>query len=77
MSWNYRMMHYRDGNPSFAPYTHGIHEVYYAEDGSVKSWTKDAISLLGFHQDDLEWRLRAMLDALTKPVLEYESTSDD
>ncbi len=72
MSWNYRVMRYQDGHPKFTPYTHGIHEVHYAEDGAVKTWTEDAVSLLAFDQDDLQWRLRAMVEALNKPVLEYD-----
>jgi hypothetical protein len=77
MNWNYRIMHYRDGNPRFAPYTHGTHEVYHAEDGSVKTWTEGAVALLGLDRDDLEWRLRAMLDAFTRPVLEYELANSE
>jgi hypothetical protein len=72
MGWNYRVMHYPEGDPRFAPYTHGVHEVYYADDGSVNGWTEDAVALLGFDRDDLEWRLRAVLEALQKSVLEYE-----
>lgn len=76
MSWNYRIVRYREGDPKFTPYTHGIHEVFYAEDGSVNGWTEDAISLLGFDRDDLEWRLRMMSEAFTKTVLDYEPTGD-
>jgi hypothetical protein len=54
MTRYYRTMLDRDGHPNFAPYTHAIHEVYYADDGSLKNWTEDAITLLGFDQDDLE-----------------------
>jgi hypothetical protein len=71
MGWNYRVMRYPEGDPRFAPHTHGVHEVYYAEDGSVNGWTEEPVALLGFDRDDLEWRLRAVLEALQKPVLEY------
>ena len=62
MAWNYRIMHYRDEHPEFG-HPFGIHEVYYDAYGSVKSWTEDAITLVGHELDDLEWRLRAMLEA--------------
>jgi len=71
MTWNYRIMHYRDEHPEFG-HPFGIHEVYYADDGSVETWTEAAIPLVGHDLDDLEWQLRAMLEALQKPVLEYE-----
>ena len=48
-------------------------EVYYRDDGSVWTWTEDAITLFGFDQDDLEWRLQEMMKALQRPVLEYDA----
>jgi hypothetical protein len=71
MTWNYRIMHYRDEHPEFG-HPFGIHEVYYADDGTVTGWTGDAIALVGHDLDDLGRRLRAMLEAFQKPVLEYE-----
>jgi hypothetical protein len=71
MPWNYRIMHNRAVRPE-SGHPFGIHEVYYNDDGSVYGWTEDAISLVGHDLDDLEWRLRAMLEAFQEPVLEYE-----
>jgi hypothetical protein len=71
MTWNYRIMRYRDEHPEFG-HSFGIHEVYYGDDGSVENWTEDAITLVGPDLDDLEWQLRAMLEAFQKPVLEFE-----
>jgi hypothetical protein len=75
MTWNYRIMHYRDESPEFG-HCFGIHEVYYADDGSEKGWTQDAIALVGHDRDDLEWRLREMLKAFQRPVLEYKSAAE-
>jgi hypothetical protein len=71
MTWNYRIMQYREEHPEFG-HPFGIHEVYYDDDDSVKGWTEDAIALVGHDLDDLEGRLRMMLEAFQKPVLEYE-----
>ncbi len=42
LTWNYLLMQYRDEHPEFA-HRFGIHEVYYADDGTVTGWTEDAI----------------------------------
>jgi hypothetical protein len=72
MTWNYRIMHYRDQHPVLGHHF-GIHEVYYADDGTVTGWTEDAITIVGHDLEDLEWRLRSMLEAFQKPVLEFEA----
>jgi len=44
MSWNYRIiLHDTDADPE--KHWHGLHEVYYSEDGKL-SWTEDAITFV-------------------------------
>lgn len=54
MSWNYRIVHYADGNG------YGLHEVHYDENGSAISMTEQPASFVG---DDSEEIIRAMLQA--------------
>ena len=71
--WNYRVLRYPEGDPRSARHTYGIHEVYYADDGSAASCTVEPIQLVAFDLNDLEWRLSALQEALTKPVLDFTS----
>ena len=71
MTWDYRIMHYRE-HPEFGT-AFGIHEVFYDQDGSVKGATKTPVAVVDQDLVELEWRLRAMLEALQKPALDYES----
>jgi hypothetical protein len=50
-----------------------VHEVHYHNDGSVKTWTEDAVTPFGHDVSDLAWQVRAMAEAFEKPVLEYET----
>ena len=74
MSWNYRVMRYAEG--TFAPYTHGIHEVYYADDGAVRGFTEQPVCLTAFDPNDLRWRAEEILKAFDRPVLDYKDERD-
>ena len=80
MSWNYRIVKYHAPTP--AGPTHGLHEVYYDEEGVAWGMTEHAASFTGgCHDDDPEVRgdgrqevLEALADALhnavSRPVFE-------
>lgn len=65
--WNYRVV--RRCNPPDASDEHcfGIHEIYYAEDGSVEAWTESPCSPVGATPAELVADLRQMTDALSEP----------
>ena len=64
MSWNYRIMKYEDGSL-------GIHEVFYDEEGDVQGWTENAVSVYGEDIHELESSYDLMMQAFSKPILEY------
>ena len=81
MSWNYRVVYhppskYKVSDTEFDRKEYlAIHEVYYNKDGNPDSMTVDAI-VLGDEGEDslvaLKWILEHQLEALEKPILEYE-----
>lgn len=65
MTWNYRVMKYKNGEV-------GVHEVYYDDDGKVQNWTKQAI-IVGEDLKDLLDTLKMIRNDITKQVpLIYE-----
>ena len=67
MSWNYRVIHYKDGG-------YGVHEVYYNDAGQAHSWTARPIDFTVSEEDGLD-QLRedleyALKDISSQPVLE-------
>jgi hypothetical protein len=68
MSWNCRIMQYKDGSL-------GIHEVYY-EDGEVQGVTLDAVGCHGDDLEDLRLGLEHKLKALDAPILMYEDYNE-
>lgn len=70
MSWNYRVMRRRGRHPKFGKWeTYGIHEVY-AEPGG---WTIEPRQMVSDDVEGLKWSLRRMLEALEKPILDYDT----
>lgn len=67
MSWNYRIIHYKEGG-------FGLHEVFYSEGGVVEGWTKDATDFACDEDEGREGVIKslqlALNDAISKPVLE-------
>lgn len=66
-SWNYRVIRteHESGDVFFR-----IHEVYYDEDGSIRSWTVDPVLPSGESTSELREDIRHFLSAFRKPVLE-------
>lgn len=71
MSWNYRVIRrsFISADDTKA-YSYAIHEVYYNEDMTIKSWTVDPIDACGEAIKELKECLECMLLACSKPVLE-------
>ncbi|NJL53689.1 hypothetical protein HC928_00155 [bacterium] len=74
MSWNYRVVKFAD--------EFRIHEAYYNDESDkVRSITKEGVSPCQDSVEDLKQQLTYMLEACSKPVLDYEDigaqTSDE
>lgn len=63
--WNYRVIRQVEGEEI----VWGIHEVYYAEDGSIEGWTANAIDPHGNTLEELAADLTMMRRALGEQVL--------
>jgi len=65
--WNYRVIRreHDAGEVTFQ-----IHEVYYAQDGSIEGWTADPVTPLGESTGELREDIRYFLVAFRKVVLE-------
>ena len=68
MTWNYRIIKYPDENG------YGLHEVYYNEDGSPDTMTKDPIDFVCESEEGPEGIIRdlemALADAKKSPVFD-------
>ena len=65
MSWNYRVV--KDGE------FYSIHEAYYNKgNDKARSITETSVLPVGEDVKELRWILERMLEALDKPVLDYE-----
>ena len=69
MTWNYRVMKKKNSEGSF---DFGIYEVYYDENGKVSSWTQESLTPVGSSSDDLEYKMKVMMEAFKKETLEYK-----
>lgn len=67
-NWNYRVI--RKTCPKTSMVTYQVHEVYYAEDGSIDCWTQQPVEPLGTTEAQLRNDVHAFLAAFRKPVLE-------
>lgn len=67
-NWNYRVIRKRCAKTGMV--TLQIHEVYYAEDGSVDCWTQQPVEPLGTSEAQLRNDVHAFLAAFRKPILE-------
>ena len=64
MTWNYRIVRKED-------YLE-IHEVFYGTDGAPKMVTTDSVCVGGEDLEELKQDMTHYLEALNKPVLEYD-----
>jgi len=70
-TWNYRVIRKtcaQTGQPTFQ-----IHEVYYAEDGSIDCWTQQPVEPLGVSEAQLRNDVHSFLAAFRLPVLEEKA----
>lgn len=72
--WNYRVVRkvYPPGIDGEREHVLGIHEVYYDDDGKPEMVTENRMDAHGETLDELRTDLRWMMEALDKPVLEYD-----
>lgn len=61
--WNYRVMHKDDQV--------AVHEVFYRDDGSIRSWTVDPVFPRAETIEDLVAEFERYRRALSEPVLDY------
>jgi hypothetical protein len=64
MGWNYRIM---KKSGSF-----GVHGVYYDEHGNITGMDQDPNAPIAETHEELKTMLVLMLEALEKPILDYE-----
>lgn len=64
-TWNYRVM---------SSHTNGlgIYEVYYDTDGNIEYFSSDIIAPKGDSLEELKEDLSCYIEALNKPVLDYD-----
>ncbi len=65
MTWNHRVM--REGG------LYTIHEVFYHKNGTIRTWTTEPVSPDGESLKELGQSLDWFKEALSKPVLDYET----
>ena len=70
MTWNYRVVGKRFPGSDAIHYQ--IHEVYYADDGSIEHWTEEPVEPLGETIAELREEIRFFLPAFRLPVLELK-----
>lgn len=65
MSWNYRVVRYKDGSGF------GVHEVYYDGDGKATQMTERAVGFVGESVEEVSAAMRkARQEAFTRPVFD-------
>ena len=74
MSWNYRVIRreFENGEPQLA-----IHEVYYDENGAVRSWTLNPVVPAGETFEEFSEDLFFYRGAVGRPVLEEKELEKD
>jgi len=73
MSWNYRVVR-RNYGDNVEEY--GIHEVYYFEGDRLPTITEKAANVWDEDIAGLKWRLEEMREALSKPVIDYNTREE-
>lgn len=71
--WNHRVVRRRTTGPAEVSYA--IHECHYT-DGKLEMLTVDATPAYGEDLEGLRWSLTKMLEALDKPVVDYETRKE-
>lgn len=65
--WNYRVIRRR--YPDSDAISYQIHEVYYADNGSIEHWTEDPVQPFGESAAELREEIRFFLQAFRRPIL--------
>lgn len=68
--WNHRVIRKHDSDSDTVSYQ--IHEVYYADDGSIEQWTEDPVQPFGETAEELREEIRFFLQAFRRPILEWK-----
>ena len=66
MTWNYRIIHYKDGG-------YGLHEVFYKKEGKIDGWTQQPINFVCEEEEGSQSIMESLWVALkdcSLPVLE-------
>ena len=75
MSWNYRVVkRYQDvvGGRGSKEYFYSIHEVFYNSNGDIVSISEEPAGPENESFEELRGEVTRMLDAMGKPVLDYD-----
>ncbi|NKE72887.1 hypothetical protein [Candidatus Manganitrophus noduliformans] len=68
--WDSRVIRKRHSDSNGATYQ--IHEVYYADNGSVEHWTEDSVQPFGETAEELREEIRLFLRVFRRPILEWK-----
>jgi len=68
MKWNYRIIRRTFGSNEL----YQVHEVYYDDDGCIKSWTENPIIPAGETPEELKEDFFKQLQAFEHPFLDYD-----
>lgn len=66
-SWNYRVMKHANGDEDV---TYEIHEAFYDDDGNLKDWTAEPVSVSALSVSEITSILSMMARAVDLPILE-------
>lgn len=73
--WDYRVI--RKRYPESDAISYQIHEVYYADNGSIEHWTEDPVQPLGETAEELREDIRFFLQAFRCPILEWKEVDGE
>lgn len=66
--WNYRIVMHEGFEGRYDPYP-AIHEVYYEDDGSIRSWSNQPIYLAANDAEELRGDIDLIIQAFDRPIL--------
>ena len=73
--WNYRVI--RKRYPDSDGISYQVHEVYYADNGSIEHWTEDPVQPFGETAEELREEIRFFLQAFRRPILELKEVDGE
>lgn len=69
--WNYRVMKRENAQGQIG---FGIYEVFYDDNGEIKSWTENSLTPVCDSEEDLKEEMKIMMKAFEKETLTYKET---